>query len=148
MSPRDDASRDIDIRIGDWVALGDDAARVRQAVFVIEQGIPAALEWDGQDGVSIHAVAYRDGRAVGTARLLPDAHIGRMAVLAEARRDGVGGRILQRLLQIAAGRGDRAVELSAQSYVCPFYARHGFEPVGDEYLEVGIAHRRMVRRLA
>ena len=147
MSPRDDASRDIDIRTGDWVALGDDAARVRQAVFVVEQGIPAALEWDDQDGASIHAVAYRDGRAVGTARLLPDAHIGRMAVLADARRDGVGGRLLQCLLKIAAGRGDRAVELSAQSYVGPFYARHGFKPVGDEYLEVGIAHRRMVLRL-
>jgi predicted GNAT family N-acyltransferase len=136
------------LRIGGWQALGADAGRIRRAVFVLEQGIPEALEWDEWDAVSTHAVAYRDGEPVATGRLLPDAHIGRMAVLSTARRQGLGALVLMRLVAAAAARGDESVVLSAQSRVCGFYAGHGFEPEGDEYLEVGIPHRRMRRLLA
>jgi predicted GNAT family N-acyltransferase len=136
------------LRTGSWQALGADAGSVRRAVFVVEQGVPDALEWDEWDERSVHVVAYRDAEPVGTGRLLPDSHIGRMAVLPACRRQRLGARILTRLVEIAAARGDAAVVLSAQSYVCAFYAAHGFEAEGDEYLEVGIPHRRMRRPLA
>jgi predicted GNAT family N-acyltransferase len=137
-----------DLRVGDWRSLGDDAGRVRRAVFVAEQGIPAELEWDEWDAQSVHAVLDRDGAPVATGRLLPDGHIGRMAVLASVRRQGLGALILERLVACAAARGDTEVELSAQSYVCDFYAAHGFVAEGDEYLDVGIPHRRMRRSIA
>jgi predicted GNAT family N-acyltransferase len=136
------------LRIGDWSALGADAGAVRRAVFVDEQGIPAELEWDEWDERSLHAVLYVGDVPVATGRLLPDAHIGRMAVLPAHRRQRLGARILERLVAEAAARGNVAVELNAQSHVCAFYAAHGFEAFGDEYDEVGIPHRRMRRRLA
>jgi predicted GNAT family N-acyltransferase len=136
-----------DLRVGDWQALGADAGKVRRAVFVGEQGIPAELEWDEWDERSLHAVLYRDGEPVATGRLLPDAHIGRMAVLRAWRRLGLGARILERLVEEAARRGDAEVELSAQSYVCDFYSANGFEAFGDEFLDVGIPHRKMRRAL-
>jgi predicted GNAT family N-acyltransferase len=135
------------LRVGDWQALGEDAGRVRRAVFVDEQGIPVELEWDEWDERSVHAVLYRDGQPVATGRLLPDAHIGRMAVLRTWRRQGLGAVILERLVEEAARRGEREVELAAQSYVCEFYAAHGFEAFGDEFLDVGIPHRKMRRVL-
>jgi len=135
------------VRVGNWEALGEDAGIVRRAVFVAEQGIPADLEWDEWDERSVHAVLYRNGQPVATGRLLPDAHIGRMAVLRAWRRQGLGALVLQRLVEEAARRGEAEVELSAQSYVCDFYAAHGFEAFGEEFLDVGIPHRKMRRRL-
>ena len=54
---------------------------IRFDVFVKEQGVDPSLEIDGQDPDCLHAIAYTDGKAAGTGRLLPDGHIGRMAVL-------------------------------------------------------------------
>lgn len=134
-------------RTGDWQQLRDDAAAVRTAVFVHEQGIPQEFEWDRWDAGSVHAVAYDGLRPIGTGRLLPDAHIGRMAVLAEYRGKGVGGQLLGRLIEEGERQGVEAFELSSQQAVNGFYRRFGFETVGEPYDEVGIAHQRM-RRVA
>ena len=129
---------------------------MRHAVFVEEQGIPVALEWDEWDEASLHAVVFDvSGTApspVGTGRLLPPAfdpgasasgHIGRMAVLAGVRRAGLGSAILLALMKAAPTKGFRDIVLHAQSYVAPFYARHGYRIEGEEFLEAGIAHRSM-----
>lgn len=136
-------SREIRLVTGDWATLGGHASRVRVDVFVREQGIPRELEWDEWDARSVHCVAYLGDEPIATGRLLPDAHIGRMAVLGAHRRSGVGGRILRALIAAARDRGDARVELSAQCYVVAFYERHGFVSVGEPYDEVGIAHQRM-----
>lgn len=135
------------LETGDWATLGADAGGVRTEVFVREQGIPAELEWDADDARSLHCVAYLDALPIATGRLLPDGHIGRMAVLAAHRRSGVGGAILRRLIDAARVRGDARVELSAQCYVVDFYARHGFVAQGAPYDEVGIPHQRMTLQL-
>jgi predicted GNAT family N-acyltransferase len=88
------------------------------------------------------------GVAVATGRLLPDAHIGRMAVLEELRGQGVGATILRALVSISAHRGDRELRLHAQRSAVAFYVREGFVALGDEYVEAGIPHRTMIRRLA
>ncbi len=132
---------------GDWAALGQDATQVRTEVFVGEQGIPAQLEWDAADAHCLHCVAYDGEHAVGTGRLLPDAHIGRMAVLAPYRRTGIGGRILGALVAAARERGEAEVVLSAQTYVADFYRHHGFEARGEPYDEVGIPHQEMALSL-
>ena len=73
------------IELLDWQAAQREAKRIRFKVFVEEQGVPRELEMDENDAQSLHALAYADGRAIGTGRLLPDGHIGRMAVLKEWR---------------------------------------------------------------
>jgi predicted GNAT family N-acyltransferase len=123
------------------------AAPIRLVVFVKEQGVPPELEMDEMDPRCVHALAFDGERAIATGRLLPDAHIGRMAVLQEFRGKGVGGAVLTKLMEAAKSRGDREVVLSAQVHALPFYAAYGFIPRGDVYEEAGIPHRDMRRFL-
>jgi len=131
------------IELLDWDRAREEAAAIRFAVFVEEQGVPAEIEMDEADALSVHALAYHGGEAVGTGRLLPDAHIGRMAVLKAWRGRGAGGLILARLLDAARARGDAVVRLSAQVHALGFYRAHGFEALGPVYQEAGIAHQAM-----
>lgn len=117
---------------------------VRFAVFVEEQGVPAAIEMDDWDALSRHALALRDGVAIGTGRLLPDGHIGRVAVLRAARGQGVGARILERLMEMGRSRGMSRFELSAQTQALAFYQKLGFFAVGEVYREAGIEHVKMI----
>ena len=132
------------LRFGDWAAMQADAKPIRMEVFVREQNVPADLEMDDRDAGCLHAVAYdAGGRAIGTGRLLPDGHIGRMAVLREARGTGVGGAILEGLMAQARERGHARVVLSAQTHAAEFYLAHGFAMAGDVFLEAGIPHIEM-----
>jgi predicted GNAT family N-acyltransferase len=137
------------IVVGDWHTLAQDAAAIRREVFVLEQQVPEEMELDEMDRHCVHAVAYdSSGNAIATGRLLPDAHIGRMAVRKAARGGGVGSALLLRLMEAARQRGDADVVLSAQIQAEPFYRRHGFVREGAEYMEAGIAHVTMRFRLA
>lgn len=119
---------------------------IRTAVFIVEQQVPVELEWDDMDPLSLHAMAYDDqGTPVGTGRLLPDGHIGRMAVLTPYRNLGVGSAILQTLISHALQRGDSHVVLHAQRQAENFYRRHGFVAEGEEFEEAGIPHVLMRR---
>jgi predicted GNAT family N-acyltransferase len=133
----------LEIRVSDWPTAQAESKRIRFTVFVDEQRVPADLEMDDNDAVSIHAVAWSDGRAVGTGRLLPDGHIGRMAVLKDWRGKGVGRELLRALMRKARERGDREVVLSSQVHAMGFYANEGFKPEGPVYLEAGIDHQDM-----
>ena len=119
------------------------AAPIRFEVFVREQRVPAELEMDAMDAQCLHALAFHGQVAVGTGRLLPDGHIGRMAVLRQFRQRGIGGAMLKRLIEAARARGDREVALSAQVHALPFYRAHGFVEEGPQYEEAGIAHQAM-----
>jgi predicted GNAT family N-acyltransferase len=132
------------IVIGDWESVRDDAQRLRTEVFVIEQGVPIELEWDESDEVSIHAVIYgEDNQPIATGRLLPDGHIGRMAVQKALRGQGIGRFLLTSLLQEAQRLGHTTLVLHAQTYAVGFYLRHGFQPEGSEFMEAGIPHMLM-----
>jgi predicted GNAT family N-acyltransferase len=137
----------IRIELMEWETARGRATPVRFAVFVEEQGVPAEIEMDGMDARSIHALAFHAEEVVGTARLLPDGHVGRMAVLMPWRNRGVGGLMLGSLMRRAKERGDREIVLSAQVRAVPFYLRHGFNREGPEYEEAGIAHQLMRRAL-
>jgi len=150
------------VRIADSPAERLDAWRIREQVFIGEQGISIEEERDGLDDVALHLVAWEDGAAVGTARVLGVAadgslgspanarvaKIGRMAVLADKRRRGIGRELLDEAVEIVRRGGAERVELSAQEYVVPFYAHAGFRVEGDGYLEAGIPHRKMSRSFA
>lgn len=136
------------VRAVDW-KTGQQALRaVREAVFVREQSVPAEMEWDALDAVSQHVVAEASGAPIGTGRLLPDGHIGRMAVLAAWRGRGVGSALLDALLQLAGNAGHLRVMLSAQIHAQAFYRRFGFVPEGPPYMEAGIAHIAMALDIA
>lgn len=140
--------KDLEIEVVGWDEAELLVMPVRTEVFVVEQGVPAEIERDALDAVCRHAIA-RDagGRVVATGRLLPDGHIGRMAVRRAARGAGVGGAVLQALIAEAARRGLREVALAAQTHALDFYLRHGFEAVGEVFMEAGIPHRAMRRTL-
>ena len=136
------------IEITDWARAEAQVMPVRMAVFVVEQGVPEEIERDAFDAVSRHAIA-RDaaGAVVATGRLLPDGHIGRMAVAAPLRAKGVGGAVLEALVAEAVRTGLAEVALNAQVHALAFYRRHGFAEYGDVFMEAGIPHRAMRRTL-
>ena len=142
----------VEVRTGDWNALGRDAARLRTAVFVREQGIPADVEADALDASARHAVLYnRLGQPVATGRLLQQApgvgRIGRMAVDRSVRGAQWGRVLLAALVEAARARGDTQVQLHAQCSAQGFYERAGFTVAGAPYEEAGLAHVLMIQAL-
>ncbi len=139
---------DVRIELGDWDRLRGEAVPVRWAVFVDEQKVPAAMEIDEWDPRSLHALA-RDarGRALGTARLLPDGHIGRIAVIRDARGQGVGAALVDAMLLAARERGFDEVALAAQTHAVRFYRKLGFAEEGEPFDDAGIPHITMRRKL-
>lgn len=142
----------VEVRTGDWNALGRDAARLRTAVFVREQGIPADVEADALDASARHAVLYnRLGQPVATGRLLQQApgvgRIGRMAVDRSVRGAQLGRVLLAALVEAARARGDTQVQLHAQCSAQGFYERAGFSVAGAPYEEAGLAHVLMTQAL-
>lgn len=136
----------IDIELCAWEKARIAASRIRFAVFVEEQRVPPEIEMDEFDAVCLHALARAgEGEVIGTGRLLPDGHVGRMAVAAAWRGKGVGGKLLEALVEAARKRGDAVVILSAQTHAISFYRRYGFVEKGAVYEEAGIPHQTMRR---
>ncbi len=124
-----------------WPEHSAELLAIRRAVFVHEQGVPEALEVDGRDDGAWHLLACdAAGLPVGCARVLADAHIGRLAVLRGTRGQGVGRDLLLAAVRLArrAGMGD--LYLHAQTRARGFYEAAGFIAEGDEFPEAGIAH--------
>lgn len=140
---------DVTVETVPWRSHEDALMAIRTTVFVEEHGIPEDLERDGRDATAIHFLATGIGRgAVGTGRLLADGQIGRLAVLPEERRSGIGRRLLDAALASARARGDRAVWLNARVEARGLYERAGFGVVGEPFLEAGLQHIRMELELA
>lgn len=137
------------LRAADWHADGSLLRKVRFEVFVLEQGVPEELEWDEFDATARHALAEDvAGHAIAVGRLLPDGHIGRLAVQPEWRRKKVGAALLEFLVADARRQGHRAIALNAQVHALAFYARYGFVACGAVFMEAGIPHQAMRRFLA
>jgi predicted GNAT family N-acyltransferase len=132
------------IRLADWRQDADKLRDLRRAVFVNEQGVPEALEWDGRDADALHLLAEdAAGRPLACARLLNDGRIGRMAVLAHYRGRGIGAALLARLIDIARRQGLAELHLHAQLDTVDFYRRAGFCAEGAVFEEAGIPHQVM-----
>ena len=140
-----------DIESGDWATLAPDAAKVRTAVFVQEQGVPQEMEWDAHDPEALHVVARNGlGQAVATARLVDQdglGRIGRMAVHRGLRGSHIGQALLRTLVNAARQRGHTEVMLHAQRSAEGFYLRQGFTARGEPFEEAGIDHIEMVMTL-
>jgi predicted GNAT family N-acyltransferase len=135
------------IELLSWENARSRATPIRFEVFVKEQGVPAEIEIDDADARSLHALAFFGAQVVGTGRLLPDGHVGRMAVLKPFRGKGIGSALLAKLIEVARQRGERKLALSAQVHAVDFYRAHGFRPQGEVYEEAGIPHQDMHRSI-
>lgn len=132
------------VKLGNWLHLQDSCRPLRDIIFIQEQNVPPELEWDGLDKNSIHAVAYDHGNhAIATGRLLPDGHIGRMAVLSAWRNKGVGSTILELLIRHSLEQLEQRPWLDAQIQAVDFYLQHGFRVHGEVFMDAGIPHRHM-----
>ncbi len=144
-----DGPRRIEVRIvagsEDWQA----ALAVRREVFVVEQSVPVEIEQDELDATAIHVVAGCSGETVGTARLTRDeeARIGRVAVLPPWRRQGIAGMMLAALEAEARKLGAAEVSLHSQSYIQSLYDKLGYRVTGPPFVEAGIDHVPMSKRL-
>ena len=131
-----------------WEQAQPVAGPLRFAIFVGEQNVPSGIELDDMDAQCLHAVAYDvDNKPIGTGRLLPDGHIGRMAVVKDWRRRGVGDAILEALIEEARKRGHKEVVVAAQLQAAEFYRNHGFVADGKVYKDAGILHENMQKKL-
>ncbi len=128
------------------------ALELRRAVFVEEQGVEIAEDLDGRDDEALHLVAVDDDQTViGTCRLLADGQrikLGRMAVAPGARRRGIAAALLGAADAHAVALGGRRIVLAAQTYATGLYERAGYAPRGDVFLDAGIEHRWMEKRVA
>lgn len=117
---------------------------IRETVFIREQGVPEELEWDEFDDTCRHALALSlSGDAVGCGRILPNGHIGRIAVMKPWRKQKAGTAIMEALLNEARSRGYSMVDVDAQVYAVPFYEGFGFATEGEEFLDAGLPHIKM-----
>lgn len=127
-----------------------EAMAIRQRVFVEEQGVPPEEEADHLDDAAIHVLTRVDGRPAGTARMVVEGDrgkIGRVAVLPEFRGRGVGVALMEALTRRARLSNLRELYLDAQVEALRFYERLGYTAEGPEFMDAGIVHRRMRRRL-
>jgi predicted GNAT family N-acyltransferase len=124
---------------------------LRHRVFCVEQGVPKREEIDGRDGEALHLVAVADGRVLGTCRLLfaeRTVQFSRLAVDPAARRMGLATRLLREAEREARAHGARRIVLHAQTYARELYVAAGYEEHGQRFVEAGIEHVAMEKRLA
>lgn len=127
------------------------ALALREQVFCREQGVSHEADQDGRDREATHIVAVEDGAVVGTCRLLFRGHVARLGRLAvqEARRgDGVGAAILGEADAVALNAGAEVISLHAQTYARALYEQAGYDEHGPPFVEEGIEHVAMEKRLA
>lgn len=138
----------IQVRLGNWSEIKNQAMPIRLEVFVQEQNVPIEEEVDQMDPLCVHAIALNEiGLVIGTGRLLPDGHVGRMAVLKDYRGKGVGSALLKALVRQAQQAGFEEVILHAQTHATNFYAMHAFYEEGEMFYEANIPHIKMRRSL-
>ena len=140
--------KNLEILLQPWKEASQAAYSIREQVFIQEQKVPEDLELDEFDPLATHALAYQDGQCIGTARLVDlgngHAQIGRMAVLANVRGQGIGRQILEKLIHTANAGGFKSLILHSQVSAMPFYEKLGFTADGPQYEEAGIPHRNMM----
>ena len=124
---------------------------IRRKVFQEEQNVPRELEFDGQDEKAIHLLAYVDNQAVATTRIRElspyQVKIERLAVLASFRRQGIAKQLMEKALQIIEDKAYQEIIIHAQEYIKNFYAKLGFNQVGNSFKEAELIHVKMVKKV-
>ena len=136
------------IALLNWEEAEPVAAPLRFAIFVKAKQTDG-IELDERDKDCLHALAYDDaGKVIGTARMLPDGQIGRMAVVEEWRRRGVGAALLEALITEARNRGYKDVSLTVPLQAAEFYRSQGFVAEGKVRALGGVLQQPMRKPLS
>ncbi|WP_062065559.1 GNAT family N-acetyltransferase [Cellvibrio sp. OA-2007] len=140
------------IILTNWQIHSADLINIRTEVFIQEQQVSAADEWDGLDEQALHFLALSaQGEAIGCARLLPEIaahkslyHIGRVAILKPFRNQGIGHQLMQYVIAYCKKAApENTIYLHAQTERRQFYETLGFAAEGDEFIDAGILHISM-----
>lgn len=127
-----------------WSSHREQLLAVRHEVFVVEQQVPADKEADDLDPQAVHFLATdSQGTPIGTARVLSDGHIGRVAVRKDRRGQGIGRALTEAAIRDLKERQFASAMLNAQLSVVKFYEKLGFESHGEVFEECGISHIAM-----
>ena len=127
-----------------------DCHMLRRVVFMEEQQVSAEEEWDDLDAGAWHYLARRDGRPVGTLRVVFQGEVGlltRVCVLADQRGQGVGAALMRASVADLRAAGYRLARLGAQVQAIGFYEQLGFVAEGPEFMDANMPHRWMEQRL-
>ncbi|MDG2252468.1 MAG: GNAT family N-acetyltransferase [Methylophilaceae bacterium] len=120
---------------------------IRRSVFIIEQLVPEALEWDDWDNKAKHIVLIFNNIPIGCARLIfvdEIVRLERMAIIKSKRNQGFGSKLVYKIIQIAKNKNIKKIIISAQIQALYFYQKNGFIAEGKIYKEAGIKHIKMV----
>ncbi|NCF28550.1 MAG: GNAT family N-acetyltransferase [Gammaproteobacteria bacterium] len=143
-----DSPENLQISLADWERNSAAIRAVRNTVFSVEQGISETLDFDGRDQDCVHVLAQiGESEIVGTARMLPDGHVGRIAVHKQWRGQGVGTQLVEYLAAVARDRGFAEIHLHSQVQAAEFYSALNFVARGEVFMEADIEHVLMVRIL-
>jgi predicted GNAT family N-acyltransferase len=128
----------------------NDAYSVRKIVFVAEQNVSLEEEIDQFEDEATHFVLYQENAPIGAGRFrIVDEYgkVERICVLADSRKSGAGKEIMNGIEKFASDRGLKKLKLNAQTHAIPFYARLGYEVVSEEFLDAGIPHKTMIKKI-
>lgn len=129
----------------------DDATKLREEVFVKEQGF--VDEFDFIDDIAWHITLYENDVCIGVGRIFaletqPDEfHIGRLAIKKDFRKKGYGRIIMNELEKIAIANMAKKVVLSSQVHALDFYRSCNYQSEGDVYLDQHEPHQKMIKLL-
>ena len=135
------------ITIRPWDSAKYRAFEIRTTVFIQEQNVPENMEFDSYDQSAWHALAHLGNKCIGTARLNianQSGKIGRMAVLSQYRRVGIGRHLIGSLIKFGQSHGINKFTLNAQVSAIQFYEKYGIEVNGNVFQDAGIAHQKMI----
>jgi len=126
----------------------------RQEIFVVEQNCPY-LDADEKDRFSHHLLGLKNhGQLVAYLRLVhagisyPEISFGRIATHISFRSQGLGKRLMKEgLTRTEQMFGKNPIRISAQTHLVSFYTFFGFVSTGKNYLEDGIPHTEMLRKI-
>ncbi len=141
----------IAVRIETEEAL-QEAFKIRKEVFIDEQGTPEEDEFDQYDvlGAAEHILILDETKAVGTARWRVTDEVGkfeRICILKSHRKLGIGNLIVHKLEELAARKGIKNVKLHGQVQAEGFYHKLGYRTDSEEFIEDGIPHVLMRKKL-
>jgi predicted GNAT family N-acyltransferase len=139
------------IQVRNYAGAATAINAIRHQVFQLEQGVAAALDFDGLDPAAIHVLAFWDQTPVGTARIRylerQIVKLERLAVLPAFRCRGIGQQIVEAIADFLIDSDAQVIALHAQAQTIPFYENLGFTAVGDRFWEADIPHVKMQKLL-
>ena len=130
----------------------NDAISIRKKVFVEEQHVPPELEIDDLEDQTIHVIGYIENKAVATARLYKkDAttfKVQRVAVSLDFRKKNLGNQLMLEIERYAQSKHFKTLVLDAQDHALVFYEKLGYHMKGEGFLDAGIPHHMMSKKLS